>query len=328
MSRFLASIKYVLIGAAVSGFAFPATAFAAGKFPEKPLTLILPFSPGGTADPIGRMMAEFLSKEIGQQIIVENKPGASGNIAYSHVARADPDGYTMLMSYSSTTACSHALSKDVTWKMEDFTPLAGFAISPVVIVSPSAVTADDLQSFFDYVKAHPGEVNYAIAGRGTLGHISSELLVQKTGVKMEPVVYKGSGDVFPDLLTNRVQMLMTGVPSVTQHVAAGTIKVLATTGATRHPQLPDTPTVAESGFPELEAEDWYGVFVRSDTDEAKKKKILEAVTAAATDKAFIEKGASASIIFRHIHQSAALERVKNDTARCEEVVQAAGIEKE
>ena len=234
-------------------------------YPSKALTFIVPNPPGGVVDTSARIVGEPLSRLLGQPVGIENKGGASGNIAYPHVAMAPKDGYTLLISYSAYHVGNPAMFAKLAWAQKDLVPVALLtAATNVITVNPS-VPANTLTEFIAYAKANPGKLNFASQGNGSLSHVGTALLEQTTGIEMTHVPYKGSGPAIQDVLGGQVQVFMTTPPSVMQHVLAGKLKAFAVTGKTRHPGLPQVPTTAEAGLPGFELEAWVGLFAPAGT---------------------------------------------------------------
>ncbi|MEI7446419.1 MAG: tripartite tricarboxylate transporter substrate binding protein [Burkholderiales bacterium] len=270
-------LRRTLLAAAL---ALAAGAAAAQSFPTKGVSLIVPNPPGGVVDTSARLVAEPLSRALGQPVVVENKGGASGNIAYQQVANAPKDGHTLLISYSAYHVGNPALFPRLPWAQKDLVPVALLtAATNVVAVHPS-VPSTTLKEFIAYAKAHPGKLNFASQGNGSLSHVGTVLFEQATGTDMVHVPYKGSGAAIQDVLAGQVQVFMTTPPSVMQHVLAGKLKAFAVTGKSRHPGLPAVPTTAEAGLPGFELEAWVGLFAPAGTPPATIQVLTEKVKAA------------------------------------------------
>lgn len=240
----------------------------AEDYPSRSIRVVVPFSPGGAVDGPMRLIAQELGKRLGQAVVVENKPGAGATIGTDVVAKAPPDGYTLLLA-SQTNAISATLYSRLPFDpIEDFTPITLIGREPGVVVVNPAVPAKSLQAFIAYVKAHPGEVNFASSGNGSGQHLFAALLASMTGMKMNHVPYRGSGQATTDLLSGVVSMAIPGTAGMVGHIKAGRLRALAVTGATRSPQLPDVPTVMESGVPGYEAYVWMGLLAPKRTSPA------------------------------------------------------------
>ena len=228
------------------------------SFPSRPVTLTVGFAPGGGTDTAARIIAQKLSGNLGQSVVVDNKAGAGGNLAAQHIAMAAPDGYTIHLTSVGPMSVSPHLVKDLAFDPKrDIAPITMGVVFPNVMVVHSGVPAKTLDEFVALAKQKPGQINYASAGVGGAGHLAGELFKERAGINMVHVPYKGGGPAMADLLAGRIDMYI-GVPStVAQHVEAGKLRALATTGAKRSCTMPGVPTVAESGYPGFEATNWY-----------------------------------------------------------------------
>jgi tripartite-type tricarboxylate transporter receptor subunit TctC len=257
-----ALVLVAMPGVLAAGFA------RAEDYPSRPVRVIVPFSPGGAVDGPMRLIAQELGKRLGQPLVVENKPGAGATIGTDVVAKAAPDGYTLLLA-SQTNAISATLYSKLPFDpIDDFTPVTLIGREPGVVVVNPAVPAKTLQAFIAYVKAHPGQVNYASSGNGSGQHLFAALLASKTGMKMNHVPYRGSGQATTDLLSGVVSMSIPGTAGMVGHIRAGRLRALSVTGAARSPQLPGVPTVIESGVPGYEVYVWMGLLAPKGTPPA------------------------------------------------------------
>ena len=240
----------------------------AADFPARPITIVVPVPPGGIVDMAARLASEPLTRALGQTVVVDNRTGASGNIAYAMVAGAKPDGYTLLASYSMYHVGNPTMFKDLKWSQQALKPVAMVAVAPHVVVVHPSMPVHNLQELVAYAKAHPGQVNYASQGSGSVPHVGTELFKQMTGTDMVHVPYKGSGPAIQDVLSGRVQLFVTTPPSVIGHIQQGKLRALAVAGKERHPMLPQVPTSAEQGFDSFELEAWVSLFAPADTPDA------------------------------------------------------------
>src|SRR2546423_1447095 len=240
-------------------------AFGQAAYPTKPVRIVVPFPAGGTTDIIARATAQKLSEAWGQQVIVDNRPGAAGNIGSEVVAKAAPDGYTLLMG----TVGTHAINPSLYAKMpydhiKDFTPVILVAGVPNVLVVNPDLPIKSVPELIAYAKANPGKLNFASSGSGTSIHLSGELFKAMTGVQMTHVPYKGSAPALTDLIGGQVQLMFDNLPSSLAFIKAGKLRALAVTSASRAPALPDVPTVADT-VPGFEASSWVGVLAPAGT---------------------------------------------------------------
>jgi len=237
-----------------------------GAYPTKPVRIIVPFAAGGVADALPRIVGEKLSQKWGQPVIVDNKPGASGNIGMAEGARAAPDGYTLLLAPAGNLTVNPTLFPKLPFDTQrDLTAVSLLAQSPNVLVVHPSVPAKTLRELIAYAKANPGKLNFASPGDGSGAHLAGELLNIDAGIKTVHIPYKGIAPAVNDLLGGNVQMMFAGISTILQHVKSGKLVALAVAGPMRNPQLPDVPTVAESGLPGFDVTSWYGIVVRAGT---------------------------------------------------------------
>ena len=311
--------------ACASLLAAASAAALAQAFPSKPITLIVPNPPGGVVDSSARLIGDQLSTALGQPVVVDNKPGASGNIAYQIVARAPKDGYTLLASYSAYHVGNPSMFARLPWAQGDFVPVALVAAATNVITAHPSVPAGSLKELVAYAKANPGKLNYASQGNGSLSHIGSALFEQQTGTDMTHVPYKGSGAAIQDVLAGQVQVFITTPPSVMGHVQQGKLKAFAVTGKTRHPMLPNVPTVAEAGLPGFELEAWVGLFAPAGTPAAVIAKMSESVKKVLDMPETKQRALQLGIEPRYLGPDALAALVKKDTDYWSKVIKTRNI---
>jgi tripartite-type tricarboxylate transporter receptor subunit TctC len=260
-------LRYTLL--ASLALALPAlNAAQAQDYPSRPIRVVVPFSPGGAVDGPMRLLADGLSKRVGQAVFVENKPGAGATIGSELVAKAPPDGYTLLLA-SQTNAISATLYPHLGFDpVEDFDPVSLVGREPGVVVVNPSLPVHTLQELIAYAKAHPGELDYASSGNGSGQHLFAALLCSMTGMKMNHVPYRGSAQATTDLIAGQVKVAIPGTAGMVAHIRAGKLRALAVTGAKRSPQLPEVPTVAEAGVPGYEAYVWMGLLAPKGTSPA------------------------------------------------------------
>jgi tripartite-type tricarboxylate transporter receptor subunit TctC len=246
--------------AATAGFAASVQSTFAGTYPERPITLVVPFAPGGSTDILARVVADHLRGSLGQPVIVENRSGASGNIGAATVARAAPDGYTLLFNTMSVHTMNHALFATMPFDgVTDFSPITLLAfVTNTMVVHPS-VPARTVAEFIAYAKANPGKLAYASAGVGSTNHLCAALFEKIAGVQMVHVPYRGGAPAVADTVAGQTQLLFTAGTQSIEHVKAGNLRLLAVTEDKRSSLLPDVPTVAET-LPGYEMTVWYGAF--------------------------------------------------------------------
>lgn len=250
----------------------------AQSYPTKPIIIIVPFPPGGTTDVTARIIAADMSKTLGQPIIVENKAGANGNIGSTVVARAAPDGYTLLATGIGSNAVNHGLYATMSYdSRKDFAHITQMTSGPNVIAVHPEFPAKTFKELVDLVKANPGKYNYASAGNGASGHMAMELLKTTAGLKIDHIPYKGGAPAFQDVMGGQVPFMFINQDMPLAHAKAGKIRVVAVASAERNPSYPDVPTVAESGFPGFAAVSWNGLAAPANTP----KEIIDKLYAAA-----------------------------------------------
>lgn len=251
--------RAVLAGAGLAMMA-PLTRVFGQAFPERNLTLVVPFAAGGSTDILARIVAGHLQQSLGQPVVIENRTGASGNIGTATVARATPDGYTFLFNTMSVHTMNHALFANMTFDgVKDFSPIALLAyVTNTMVIHPS-VPAKTVKEFIDYAKANPGKIAYASAGPGSTNHLCAALFEKMTGIQMVHVPYRGGAPAVADTVSGQTQLFFTAGTQSLAHVKAGKLRLLAVTEEKRSSLLPDVPTVAET-IPGFEMAVWYGAF--------------------------------------------------------------------
>lgn len=238
----------------------------AQAYPTKPVRVIVPFAPGGTTDVLARLVAQKLADSLGQQFIIENKPGAGGNIGTELAVKSPADGYTLVMSFDGTMAINpNTYAKMPFDPQKDLAAVANVAQVPLLMVVHPGVAAKTVAEFVALAKASPGRINYSSAGHGSTGHLTGELFRSRAGISIVHVSYKGGGQAVQDLLGGQIQMLVTALPTVEGHLKGGKLRALAFTSAKRVPGAPGVPTLAESGYAGLEVLSWYGILAPAGT---------------------------------------------------------------
>lgn len=273
---------------ALAGMAVALTLAAVGSahadtYPSKPIQMIVPQAPGGTNDIVARLVAADLSQRLGQQVVVENRPGAGGNIGTQAAARATADGYTLLMTISSTQAINPSLYRQIPFDpIKDFEPIAPVATVPNVLVVNPAFPAKSMTELITMAKAKPDFYRYASAGNGTLNHLLGEMLNSMAGIKLEHVPYKGVAPALNDVLGNQVPMAFASLPSVLAHIKAGKVRALGVSSAKRSPFAPDIPAISET-VPGYSGDLWVGLFAVRGTPKAVTEKLAKTLQAALAD---------------------------------------------
>jgi tripartite-type tricarboxylate transporter receptor subunit TctC len=235
----------------------------------KPVRLVVPFTPGGSTDILARALAPRLALALGANVIVDNKPGAGGSLGATEVAKAEPDGHTLLMGHIGTLAVNPAIYARLSYDpLKSFAPVAWVARVPNVLVVPAASPAKSFKDFVALARAQPGKFTYSSGGNGSAAHITFEYLKLRAQIFMLHIPYRGTAPSITDLIAGQVDASFTGAPTVLQHVKSGRLRALAVSSSQRIAALPDVPTVAESGYPGFEADQWYGVVAPAGTPAA------------------------------------------------------------
>jgi len=253
----------VLLCATLAAALSPAQA---QQYPSRPVRFVVPFAPGGSTDTLARTVGMKLTDALGQQVVVDNRPGANGDIGMMIVAKAPPDGYTIVLGYIANLAIAPSLYAKMPYDpVKDFQPLTQPASSPNVLTAHPSVPANSLQELIALAKAKPGAVSFASTGVASVGHLTGELINNLAGIRMTHVPYKGSGQAVTDILGGHVQVMFSGFSSTLHHIKAGKLRALAVTGPKRSNALPQVATIAEQGFPGVEATAWYGILAPAGT---------------------------------------------------------------
>lgn len=280
--------------------AFSISAMQANAQPQaypsvQPVRLIVPFAPGGTVDILGRLVAQYIAKPLGQSVIVENKPGAGAAVGSEFVAKSAPDGYTLLMASTSSMVVNPNLQK-LPYQLSSFEPIALVASVPHVIVVNPAVQATDLKQFLALVK-QKGSVNYATAGIGTPQHLGGAMLASQTGLNMVAIPYKGTGPALNDVVAGQVDLMSVDLPPALPFINTGKIRALGVAAKSRSPFAPDIPTIAEAGLPNFEVTGWYGIVapagLPADVSERLSRVIAEALALPEVKEKLAQLGATA-----------------------------------
>ncbi|EKZ96084.1 ABC transporter substrate-binding protein [Cupriavidus sp. HMR-1] len=283
MLRTIRAITGIAMALSVVGHA------QADTYPSKPIQMIVPQAPGGTNDIVARLVAADLSQRLGQQVVVENRPGAGGNIGTQTAARSAPDGYTLLMTISSTQAINPSLYRSIPFDpIKDFEPIAPVATVPNVLVVNPAFPAKSMSELIAMAKAKPDYYRFASAGNGTLNHLLGEMLNSMAAIKLEHVPYKGVAPALNDVLGNQVPMAFASLPSVLAHIKAGKVRALGVSSAKRSPFAPDIPAISET-VPGYSGDLWVGLFAVRGTPKDVTQKLAATMQTALADKTLRDK---------------------------------------
>lgn len=295
-------------------------------YPTKPIKLVVPFAPGGVTDTSGRIIAEGLSKRLGQQVIVENKPGASGNIGAQQVATATPDGYTLFLALDGTLVINpHAYSKIGFDPIKDFEPVAKIGNSVIILAANPNVKAKNLRELVALANSTPGGLSYGTSGNASIVHLAGELLKQQSNSNFVHVAYKGGGPAVADALAGHIPLTFASAASINQHLKAGTLVALGVPSANRSTTYPDIPTFKESGIPGIELNSWVGIMAPAKTPAAILTKLNQEINAVLQDPTVKAKLLGSGIEAANATPQQFGDEIKRDLAMYKPVVEKAGI---
>jgi len=322
-----------LLAATAATLATLATpAMAQEAYPNKPIRLVVPFTPGGVTDTSGRVIAEFLGRRLGQQVVVENKPGASGNIGTAQVASAAADGYTLLLGFDGTMVINpHVFPKVPFDTLNDFAPVGKIGDAVLILVANPGLAAKTLQEVVALSKTQAGGLSYGTSGTGGTPHIAGELLRERTGAVLQHIPYKGGGQALTDVLGGSIPLVYTAVAGAQGHVKSGKLKAIAVSSAKRSPALPEVPTFVESGIAgtgDFIVNSWVGLLAPARTPPAVLKRLNTELNAVLADPAAREKLATLGIEPAPGTPEQFGDEMKRDLNRYGAVVKAAGIKVE
>jgi tripartite-type tricarboxylate transporter receptor subunit TctC len=320
-------MKISRIAAASLSF-IAATALAQGTWPQQPVKIIVPYSPGGTVDFSARQIAQKLSEQLGKPFIVENKVGASGTIGVAAVAKAAPDGYTLLANDTSY-AMVPALFKTLPWDhAADLIPVTTILTTPVVLVVPAASPFKSGRELVEYARKNPGKLNFGSGGVGSSTHLNAEMFRKEAGIELAHIPYKGAGDAMTGIISNQVDLLITASPTAMGQIKGGKIRALAVTGAQRSAAFPDTPTFAEIGLPGYTVTGWFGLAVPKGTPKEVIAKLHAETVKALADPVLrariLEQGADPG----GMSPEAYAKFIRDETVRWGELARGAGVKPE
>jgi tripartite-type tricarboxylate transporter receptor subunit TctC len=323
MSRFFTAS---IIALSITTVGVTTSTAAIAAYPDKPVRIVVPVPPGGIIDQVTRIITAPMEEILKQPVVVENRPGASGNIAASSVARSKPDGYTLLAGYSMFHVGNPVMYKQLDWDpIKDFAPVAMMVSSPHLVAVNPRVPIETMQQLVDYAKANPGQLNYATSGNGSVPHIGMELFKQKTGVDITHVPYKGAGPAVQDVLAGHVEMTVATPPSLAGFVTTNKLRPLAVAAKSRIPMLPDVPTTAEAGFPGFELEAWVGLLAPAGTPEDVLKTLNDAVRQSLQNEKVKESLAAAGVSPWPMTPADMDQQVRKDIEYWQPVIRTANI---
>ena len=319
------TIAALLLALSCSVLALDASA-QASAFPTKPITLIVPVAPGGILDTVARMLAADMGKSLGQSVVVDNKPGASGNIGATLVAKSPPDGYTLLVGYSMFHVGNPAMFRELQWDpVRDFASVAMVAVSPHVVAVTPSLPVHTLKELVELAKKEPAKLNYASPGSGSVPHVGMELFKLQNGLDIVHVPYKGAGPAMQDVISGAVQMTVATPPTLLGFVQSGRLRALAVAAKERHPLLPEIPTTGEAGYPNFELEAWVALFAPAGTPRDVIAKLTAATKEALGSPAVIERARTTGMAIRFMPPAELDATVKADLQYWGKVIRDAKI---
>lgn len=312
--------------AAVMALVGAPVAQAQGKFPERTITIVVPSAPGGSTDFTARLIAEPLSRALGQPVVVDNKAGASGNIGNQFVAKAKPDGYTLLLAYSGYQVGNPHLFKKAGWDpIKDFAPVAMLTRAPQVVAARANLPVSNLRELVAYAKANPDKLNYASSGNGSIQHIAGELFKQMTGTSLTHVPYKGAGPAVQDLLGGQVDLFFTTPASVVSHIKADKLKGLAVTSSARLSSLPQVPTTRESDLKDFTLDSWFALYAPAGTPNEVVQQLNAEITKILASPDVKKKAEDAGTLVEHMGPAQLGDYTRKELAYWGRVIQDAKI---
>ena len=320
-----------LLAATAGGIAATAVPLAGANaqdaWPTKPIKVIMPFGAGGSMDTLSRLLAPIVSETLGQQVVVENRPGATGTVTMAAVAAAPADGYTLMFTGSSYSIIA-LLMPNLPFKMDAFTPLSRLTVGPTLMAVPAQLGIKTMAEFVAAAKKQPGKWSYGSSGIGTSVHLGGELFKMAAGVDLAHVPYRATPAIVADLLENRLQMSVLGVADCRQYVASGQLRALAVSYTERMPEFPDVPTFAEVGYPNVRASNDFGISIRADTPAPIKARLEEAYRAAVRRPEIVQRLKDFGLIVVATSSADFTRVLAEDAARYTEVIRAANIKLE
>lgn len=309
------------------GGGLASAARAADPWPTKPLRVVMPFGAGGSMDILSRLLAPIVSESLGQSIVVENRPGATGTVAMASVASAPADGYTLMFTGSSY-AIVGLLMRNLPFTMDAFTPLSRLTIGPTIFTVPNQLGIKTMAEFVAAAKAQPGKWSFGSSGIGTSVHLGGELFKMDAGVDMVHVPYRATPAIIADLLESRIQMSILGVTDARQYILSGQLRGLAVSHSERMPEFPDLPTFAEVGYPNVRASNDFGVAIRAATPAAIRSRLEEAYRSAVRRPEVVKKLADIGLIVVGTSSAEFARSLADDATRYTEVIRVANVKLE
>ena len=321
----LTVLKAVLVGSALLA---TASTVAAQTYPTRPVRFVVPYAPGGSTDTLARSMGTKMSELLGQQVVVDNRPGANGDIGMTIVAKAPPDGYSIVLGYIANLGIGPSLYEKMPYDpIKDFASITQVAGAPNIFVIHPSLPAKNFKEFIAYTKANPKKVSFASAGVASVGHLTGELLNDVAGIDMQHVPYKGSGQAVSDLVGGHIKVMISGMSSTLAHVRSGKLVAIAVTSAKRSPSAPDVPTISET-YPGIEGSAWYGVLAPAGTPKPIIARLNADIHKSLQDPAVAKRLAGVGFEITYGTPEQFTEYIKSEIKKWAKVVKASGAKPE
>jgi len=325
--KLLATTGSGVVAASVPASISGAGAQTADPWPTKPIRVIMPFGAGGSMDVLSRLLAPIVSEQLGQQVVVENRAGATGTVTMAAVAAAPADGYTLMFTGSSYSIIA-LLMRNLPFSMDAFTPLSRLTVGPTLLAVPPQLGVKTMAEFVTAAKAQPGKWSFGSSGIGTSVHLGGELFKMAAGVDLAHVPYRATPAIVADLLENRIQMSVLGVADCRQYIASGQLRGLALSYTERMPEFPDLPTFAEVGYPNVRASNDFGIAIRADTPAPIKARLEEVYRAAVRRPEIVKRLTDFGLIVVATSSAEFTRVLAEDAARYSEVIRVANVKLE
>ncbi len=325
--KLLATTGSGVVAASVPASISGAGAQTADPWPTKPIRVIMPFGAGGSMDVLSRLLAPIVSEQLGQQVVVENRAGATGTVTMAAVAAAPADGYTLMFTGSSYSIIA-LLMRNLPFSMDAFTPLSRLTVGPTLLAVPPQLGVKTMAEFVTAAKAQPGKWSFGSSGIGTSVHLGGELFKMAAGVDLAHVPYRATPAIVADLLENRIQMSVLGVADCRQYIASGQLRGLALSYTERMPEFPDLPTFAEAGYPTVRASNDFGIAIRADTPAPIKARLEEVYRAAVRRPEIVKRLTDFGLIVVATSSADFAKVLAEDAARYSEVIRVANVKLE
>lgn len=315
-----------ILGCVASTLIFSATAAIAGEYPDRPIRLLVPGAAGGGMDVVARLVANKIGESLKQSVVVENKPGAAGNIAVNQLAKSPPDGYTVVLGQTSQLAINPSLYGNLPYDVfKDFIPVVLLADAPNVVLVPAASPIKSMADIVTAAKNSPDGLDVTTPGIGTVSHLTAELFQRSAGIKLRHIPSRGANSALMDVVAGRIPLMLSSIPTALGLIQSGQLRAIAVSATARSPVLPNIPTIAEQGYPGFNAGTWYGLLVPANTPPDVVKKLNDVGNAALKSPAIVEKVVAEGGVVLGGSSAAFSEKLRVDNAKWSTVIKEAGL---